>query len=142
MTYGTEEKQRFIELRAVGMSFDRIAQETGISKPTLLKFQAELKEQIQEQQYFEMENIVNSFSIQRRNRFEAMACLLARALQELRNIAESPALETMPVEKILQLVLTLEQRLEKDTKKELLSIPGDSTSRLIQKMNSEFLEIE
>jgi len=143
MTYGIEEKQKFVQLRAVGMSFDRIAQETGISKPTLLKFQAELKEEIQEQQYYELENIVNHFSVERRNRFQAMACLLSRALQELRNIAESQALESMPVEKLVQLVLTLEQRLEKDTKKELLSIPGDSTSsRLIQKMNSEFLEIE
>ena len=142
MTYGIEEKQKFVQLRAVGMSFDRIAQETGISKPTLLKFQAELKEEIQEQQYYELENIVNHFSVERRNRFQAMACLLSRALQELRNIAESQALESMPVEKLVQLVLTLEQRLEKDTKKELLSIPGDSPSRLIQKMNSEFLEIE
>lgn len=33
MTYGIEEKQKFVQLRAVGMSFDRIAQETGISKP-------------------------------------------------------------------------------------------------------------
>ena len=61
MTYGSEEKQKFVQLRAVGMSFDRIAQETGISKPTLLKFQAELKEEIQEQQYYELENIVNHF---------------------------------------------------------------------------------
>lgn len=142
MTYGIEEKQKFVQLRAVGMSFDRIAQETGISKPTLLKFQAELKEEIQEQQYYELENIVNHFSVERRNRFQAMACLLSRALQELRNIAESQALESMPVEKLVQLVLTLERRLEIDTKKELLSIPGDSTSRLIQKMNSEFLEVE
>lgn len=142
MAYGTEEKQRFIELRAKGYSFDKISEETGISKPTLLKFQAELKKEVQEQQYFEMENIINQFEIQRKNRFEAMSMLLARALQELRNIAESQALETMPVEKLLQLVLTLEKRLAIDTEKELLAIPGDSTSRLIEKMNSEYLKVE
>ena len=36
MAYGYEEKQKFIELRGRGWSFEAIAKETGISKPTLI----------------------------------------------------------------------------------------------------------
>ena len=33
-----EDKQRFVELRAKGLSFERIAEELKVSKPTLIKW--------------------------------------------------------------------------------------------------------
>ena len=43
-----EEKQRFVELRAKGLSFERIAEELKVSKPTLIKWSEELFHEVQE----------------------------------------------------------------------------------------------
>ena len=46
MTANIEKQQKFIELRAEGLSFDEIAKRVNISKPTLIKWSKELKDKI------------------------------------------------------------------------------------------------
>jgi len=48
MTANIEKKQKFIELRAEGLSFDEIARKVNISKPTLIKWSKEFKDKIEE----------------------------------------------------------------------------------------------
>lgn len=48
MTTKIEKQQRFIELRAEGLSFDEIAKKVNISKPTLIKWSKEFKDKIEE----------------------------------------------------------------------------------------------
>jgi DNA-binding XRE family transcriptional regulator len=48
MAANLEKQQRFIELRAEGLSFDEIAKKVNISKPTLIKWSKELKDKIEE----------------------------------------------------------------------------------------------
>ncbi len=43
-----EKKQQFIELRAVGISFEKISKQIGVSKPTLIKWNPELQPQIRQ----------------------------------------------------------------------------------------------
>jgi transposase-like protein len=80
----SEEKQKFIELRAKGLSFDKIAQELGISKPTLLKWSQEYSKEIANLTYFQLEAILAQFRLEKSARVEAMASLLSKALQELK----------------------------------------------------------
>lgn len=47
------EKMRFIELRTKGLSYDKTSNELGISKPTLIKWNDELKNEIANLRYFE-----------------------------------------------------------------------------------------
>ena len=42
----TELKERFIDLRAKGWSFDKIAKETGKAKQTLIDWSKELQDEI------------------------------------------------------------------------------------------------
>ena len=44
MAGNIEQQARFIELRGKGMSFQKIAEEMGVSKPTLIKLFKELAE--------------------------------------------------------------------------------------------------
>jgi len=48
MTADIEIRQKFVELRAEGKSYDAIAKRIKVSKPTLLKWSKELKDQIEE----------------------------------------------------------------------------------------------
>ena len=48
MAANLEKQQKFIELRAEGLSFDEIARKVNISKPTLIKWSKELKDKIEE----------------------------------------------------------------------------------------------
>jgi len=132
MTKTLEEKEQFIQLRARGYSFDKIAEELDISKPTLIKWQGELNKQVKEQQYFEMENLLNQYEIMRRNRFEKYSRLLNAVFQELETKTEEQELSELSVPELLKLADRLETRLEQDTGKPLLKVelPEDWNFRL------------
>ena len=122
MTKTLEEKEQFVQLRARGYSFDKIAGELDISKPTLIKWQGEMNEQVKEQQYFELENILNHYEIMRRNRFEKYSRLLNAVFQEMENRTEEQELSELPVPELYKLAEKLEARLEQDTGKPLLKV--------------------
>ena len=142
MTKTLEEQEKFIQLRAQGMSFDKISKELNVSKPVLLKWNGEFLERIRQAQFFELENIVEKYSLMRSKRFEVHSKLLNSALAELQERAENNKLKTLSTEKLFQLVEELEQRIEKDTSRELLSVPVDSHSRLMREIHEEFIQVE
>lgn len=115
MTKTVEEKEKFIELRARGYSFDRIAEETGTSKNTLLKWSKECSSELEQAQYFELQSLLSQYEVMRRNRVEALSQLLGSSLKELRKRADNDSLSRLQTDKLLNLVLTLEQRIERET---------------------------
>ena len=48
-------KEKFIELRARGLSFNKIAEEIEVSKPTLLKWSSEFSEEIANRRFLASE---------------------------------------------------------------------------------------
>lgn len=137
MAGNIEEKARFIELRGKGMSFQKIAEEIGVSKPTLIKWNGELLEQVKEAQYMEFENLVEQYGLFRKERFEVYCKALNTALKEFQERAEKGELKNVPTDKLLNLVEQLEKRLEKDTSRELLSVRVNDNFHF----NSEYLEL-
>jgi len=117
-----EEQAKFIELRGRGMSFQKISEEMGVSKPTLIKWNGELLEQVKEAQYMELENLVEQYGLFRKKRFEVYCKALNSALKEFQERAETGELKNVPTDKLLNLVEQLEKRVERDTTKELLSV--------------------
>jgi len=122
MTKTLEEKEQFVQLRARGYSFDKIAEELDTSKPTLIKWQGEMNEQVKEQQYFELENLLEQYSLMRRNRFEIHSKLLTAVFQELENKVQEKKLSKLSIPELLKLAERLENRLEQDTGKPLLKV--------------------
>ena len=115
MTKTNEDVERFIELRARGLSFDKIAQETGTSKPVLLKWSKDFQRELDEAQYFELQDILSQYGIMRRGRVEVISETLQKALTELRSRAQAGNFGDLPTDKLLKVVLMLEARLERET---------------------------
>ena len=132
-----EQQARFIELRGKGRSFQKIAEEIGVSKPTLIKWNGELLEQVKEAQYMEFENLVEQYGLFRKRRFEIYCKALNSALKEFEERAEKGELKEVPTDKLLNLLEQLEKRVEKDTSRELLSVHVRDT----WKLNEEYLEL-
>ena len=122
MAGNIEKQAEFIELRGKGMSFQKIAEEIGVSKPTLIKWNGELLEQVKEAQYMEFEGLVEQYGLFRKERFEIYCKALNSALKEFQERAETGELKKVPTDKLLNIVEQLEKRLERDTSRELLSV--------------------
>lgn len=117
-----EDKQRFVELRAKGLSFERIAEELKVSKPTLIKWSEELFHEVQEAEFYELENLLENYKLMRKQRFENYCKLLSSALAELESRAAAGKLQEVPTEKLLNMAEQLEKRIQQETKQELVSV--------------------
>ncbi len=117
-----EDKQRFVELRGRGLSFEKIAEELSVSKPTLIKWNEELFHEVQEAQFYELENLLENYKLMRKERFEFYCKLLSAALAELESRAAAGKLQEVPTEKLLSMVEQLEKRVQQETKQELVSV--------------------
>ena len=53
-----DEKEKFIELRASGLSFDKIASMLNISKPVLISWSVEFQKEIKNLEYFRYQAIL------------------------------------------------------------------------------------
>ena len=53
-----DNKEKFIELRALGLSFDKISLEIGVSKPTLIKWNRECSKEVANLMYFNFEKLI------------------------------------------------------------------------------------
>lgn len=105
-----EEKQKFIELRAKGISFDKIANELRVSKPTLLKWNQDFQKEIANLLYFQIESTLSQFRLEKCARIESMATILSKALEELR----SRSMQDLSTKELLGIIHQANERLEKE----------------------------
>lgn len=122
MAYTNDQRMAFVMQRAQGKSFDKIADDLGITKQTLIKWQGELFSQIREQEFFEVQAITEAYAVTRRQRFDATAKALHAVLAELSRRIDTDQLAELPTDKLVNLALTLEKRLMQDTGRELVSV--------------------
>lgn len=102
------EKKRFIELRAKGLSYDKISKELEISKPTLIKWNDELKNEIANLRYFEFESIIAEYSLSKRNRLESFSIILSKALEELKE----RSFDEISVKDLVNIVFQMNQKIQ------------------------------
>jgi len=122
MAYTNDQRMAFVMQRAQGKSFDKIAENLGISKQTLIKWQGELFAQIREQEFYEVQTITEAYAVTRRQRFDATARTLGAVLAELARRVDTDQLADMATDKLVNLALVLEKRLMQDTGRELVSV--------------------
>ncbi len=104
------EKKRFIELRAKGLSYDKISKELEISKPTLIKWNDELKNEIANLRYFEFESIIAEYSLSKRNRLESFSIILSKALEELKE----RSFDEISVKDLVNIVFQMNQKIQSE----------------------------
>ena len=94
-------KERFIELRAQGYSFDRIAKELGKAKQTLIDWSKDLQEEIANRKALELEVIYEKYFLLKEVRLQTLGETIAKIKKEM----ESRNLSDVPTEKLLELLL-------------------------------------
>lgn len=115
MAKTTEEIEKFIELRAKGYSFDKIAEETGTSKPTLLKWSNQYGRELEQAQYFELHSLLAQYGLLKQQRVESVSVLLQAVIEEMKKRAGNESLSRLPTDKLFSLYLALEGRLKEET---------------------------
>lgn len=106
-----DEKKRFIELRASGLSYDKISKELKISKPTLIGWGRECEKDIANLQFLEMDSLIEECKITRYNRIKKMALILGKALDELENRTFKKA----STKELLSLIHSLDEKIKSET---------------------------
>jgi hypothetical protein len=104
------EKAMFVELRAQGLSFDKIAAELGVSKPTLLQWNREFSREIANAAYFEFETLLNQYKLAKKMRIDTFAAILEKAMTELK----SRPLTTLRTKDLLMFISTLESKIKEE----------------------------
>jgi len=96
-----ETKKRFIELRAKGISFNKISENLKVSKKTLIDWSRELEREITNLKAIEMEELQEMYYVQKQKRIELFGSQLEQIMKELdhRNFSD------MSTEKLLELQL-------------------------------------
>ena len=94
-------KEQFIELRAQGWSFVRIAKKLKVSKQTLINWSKELKLQISNMKAIELEALQEQYYLDRKARIE----ILGGRLQKFKEEIEKRDLKDIPTAKLYELFL-------------------------------------
>ncbi len=103
-------KSKFIELRAGGLSFDKIAKELNKSKQTLIDWSKEFKEEIANCKAMELELLQEKFFLSTQKRIEKFGGILKRLGEELSN----RNLSDVPTEKLLDLYLKYDTKAKEE----------------------------
>ena len=129
-----ETKERFIELRAKGWSFDKIAKEIGMAKQTLIDWSKELQDEIANRKALELEALYESYYLLKENRLQTFGAMLTKIKKEV----ESRDLSDVPTDKLLDLFLKYNSQI----KEEIVEPIYKSSQELIEdKQDRELLEV-
>jgi hypothetical protein len=128
-----ETKRRFIELRAKGYSFDKIAKELGKAKQTLLDWSRELDQEIAQAKALELDSLYESYSLYKEARLKTLGEILSKLKKEVDN----RDLTGLPTDRLLDLFLKYE-----GVVKESLVEPVFKSSREIEEEKEDRLLLE
>lgn len=105
-----ETKEKFIELRAKGWSFDKIAKELGKAKQTLINWSKELEDEIANLKALELEALYETYYLQRESRLQTFGAMLTKIKEEV----ESRDFSDVPTDKLLELLLKYNSQVKEE----------------------------
>lgn len=105
-----EKKEKFIQLRAKGYSFDKIAKKLQMSKQTLIDWNKELEEEISNFKAMELELLYEKYYLTREQRLQTFGQMLSRLKDEIdiRNLSE------IPTDKLIELFLKYNDKVKEE----------------------------
>jgi len=121
MSKTLDEKQQFIELRAKGYSYQKIADDIGVSKPTLIEWSKEeqTSRDIHNQRTLYLDELQEKYAMTKRHRIAVFGDVLNRAKAEL----DKRDLSEMSTDKLVTMVIKLSDTLRQDETE--LELHGD-----------------
>ncbi len=121
---------KFIELRAKGLSYDKIAKELNVSKSTLIHWSKEFELEIINLRNIEYEALREKFMLNKEKKLEFSREIFDKLMDNLK----SRNLDEIPSEKLVNIVMNLMDKLENEEK--IIFVEKDS------KIDFDFLEIK
>ena len=88
----SEKHTQFIELRAAGLSYNKIAKQMNVSKPTLIKWSKKYSNDIKNAKALEPESIREEYLLSHEHRLRVLGTQLSNLTKEIlkRNLKEIP----------------------------------------------------
>jgi len=117
-----EYKEKFIELRAKGWTFDKIAKELHKRKATLIDWSKELESEIANRKAIELEVLYEKHYLLKEQRIEKLGNLLNKIINEIDN----RNLKDIPTDKLFDLLL----KYNKEIKEEMIEPVYKSTMEI------------
>jgi 1,6-anhydro-N-acetylmuramate kinase len=105
-----ELKADFVQLRAKGLPYLRIAERLGVAKSTLANWNAELEAQIASARAMELEALQEEFFLLKERRIR----LLGEQLQRVRHELANRDLSSVPTDKLMELLLKYQAALREE----------------------------
>ena len=132
-------KQQFIELRAKGWSFDKIAKELGKAKQTLIDWSKDLQHEIANLKAIELEAIYESYYLLKENRLETFGGLLNNIKEEVL----SRDLSEVSTDKLLELLIKYNTLIKEEIVEPIYKTSTEITEdRLDKELLEEFTAIK
>lgn len=106
----TERKAEFIELRANGLSYSRIAEQLHISKGTCTSWEKELGAEVRKRKEERLADLYSLYAMDKESRIKRLGSMLERIDTAL----EQKDLAELPTSELLRLKLKYEQKLREE----------------------------
>ena len=134
-----DEKNRFIELRARGLSFDKISAELNISKPTLIKWNKEMIKEIDNLKYIEMQSVFDQFKISTKEKLE----IFLKKQKEVYSALEKQDIKKLSLKDLLKFKELLEMDIHRETSKiQYSNIESVKDYTFVTSNNDDFDDID
>ena len=105
-----ETKERFVELRAEGLSYQKIARELNVGKQPLINWSKQLSHDIENLRAISLEALQERYCVVARRRIE----LLGDKIQALHDELQYRNLEDIPTSKLFELLLKYAKSLKEE----------------------------
>jgi len=105
-----DKQKEFIRLKAKGMPYEKIAEDIGVSKRTLINWGKKLHYEIENAHALELEALQDEFYLLKERRIK----LFGEKLKAISEQIETRGLEEVPTEKLFELFFKMYRLLEKE----------------------------
>lgn len=127
-----ETRQKFIEMRAKGISFRKIAEELNTAKSTLMAWSKEHLTEIENLKAIELESLQEQFYMTKKSRIE----LLGRQVERIKKELENRDFSDVPSDKLLDALSKTLNQLKQDENEITFKGRGDTLEDLVGSINT------
>jgi transposase len=133
----SEQKNKFIDLRAKGYSYDKISNEIDVSKPTLINWGQDFKREITNLKAIEQEHLQEKYLISKKKQIEIFGKMLKKINKEL----DKRDLSDMETKDLLNYSLKVAAKLEDQREVLRVSVEADPNKDFIDTMSHRWKEL-
>ncbi|MHA2123126.1 MAG: hypothetical protein ACW990_18155 [Promethearchaeota archaeon] len=110
MALTLKQKEKYVDLRSDGLSFNTIAVKMHVSKNTLISLQLELETEVRNATYLKYQAIIEKYKLNSKNKIESHSKQLAKVIDEI----DKRDMSELTLKELLALKESLENGLQKE----------------------------